>query len=51
VGEPRRRGARDDTGVTGLAQEAQNGSLIVSHSGLRQQAEVDVAARDGRPFQ
>ncbi len=51
MGEPRFGGAHDDTGVTGLAQEAQNGSLIVSHSGLRQQAEVDVAARDGRPFQ
>ena len=51
MGEPRFGGARDDTGAAGLVQEAQNGSLIVSHSGLRQQAEVDVAARDGRPLQ
>ena len=52
MGEPRFGGARDDTGVTGLVQEAQGGSLIGSYSALRQQAEVvDVAARDGRPLQ
>ena len=51
VSEPRRGGARDDAGLTGLVEQAQHRGLTAGRGAVRQQAGVDVAARDGRPFQ
>ena len=51
VGEPGRGGARDDAGLTGLIQQAQRRGLVAARGAVRQQADVDVAARDGRPLQ
>jgi hypothetical protein len=51
VGEARRRGTRDDAGLTGLVEQAQRRGLMAGRGPVRQQADVDVAARDGRPLQ
>ena len=51
VGEPRLGVARDDTGPTGLVQKAKGRRLVRGHPAAHQQAEVDVAARDGRPLE
>ena len=51
VGEPRRGGTRDDAGLTGLVEQAQHRGLTAGRGAVCQQADVDVAARDGRPLQ
>jgi hypothetical protein len=51
VGESRRRGTRDDAGPTGLVEQAQRRGLIADRGPACQEADVDVAARDGRPLQ